>query len=63
MREMPEAQRYESANSYFGLLRQAPNSHHARALFAKLLLLQKFIVNSQFTKVTPKKEHDHANHR
>jgi retron-type reverse transcriptase len=51
MRTLSEAERYESANSYFGLLRQAPSSHHARAALAKLLLLQGFTIDKQFTKV------------
>jgi RNA-directed DNA polymerase len=51
MLTMPEGERFESANSYFGLLRQLPNSHQSRAAFAKLLLLQRFIVNGKLTKV------------
>ena len=51
MRTMPQDERYESANSYFGLLRQAPSSHRARAIFAKLMLLQRFTVDRRFTKV------------
>jgi RNA-directed DNA polymerase len=54
MRSMPEAERFESANSYFGLFRQAPNSHQARCAMAKLLLLQEFAVNRKFTKAYAK---------
>ena len=48
---MPPSERYESANSYFGLLRQSPSSHDSRVALAKLLLLQGFTVNKKLTKV------------
>lgn len=41
---------YRSANSYFGLLRQSPNSHHDRARLANVLLRKNRVVNKQFTK-------------
>jgi retron-type reverse transcriptase len=41
---------YASANSYFGLLRQASASHHDRAGFAKALLKRGQTVNKKFTK-------------
>ena len=41
-----------------GLLRQSPSSHHARALLAKLLLLQRFSVNHHLTKVYKPRAHE-----
>jgi RNA-directed DNA polymerase len=41
---------FESANSYFGLLRQATHSHANRARLAKILLRRGHSVNSVFTK-------------
>jgi len=41
---------YESANSYFGMLRQAPASHHERAQFANLLRRRGQVVDRAFTK-------------
>lgn len=46
----PHANLRETANSYFGLLRQATHSHHARAALAKTLLLRGKAVNQQLTK-------------
>lgn len=51
MRTIPAGQRFESLNSYFGLLRQSPSSQRARAALAKLALLQNFTVNQKLTKV------------
>ena len=41
---------YRSANSYFGLLRQSPQSHADRARLAKVLLARGQVVNKLFTK-------------
>jgi RNA-directed DNA polymerase len=41
---------HESANSYFGLLRQASHSHRDRAQLARLLRRRRFAVDGQFTK-------------
>jgi RNA-directed DNA polymerase len=38
-------------NSYFGLLRQSPASHHLRARLANAARDRGFCVNSSFTKV------------
>lgn len=46
---MPAADLFESANSYFGLLRQASHSHNDRADMAKLLRQRGFAVNRTFT--------------
>lgn len=40
----------ETANSYFGLLRQSPKSHHDRAVLARAVLRRGFAVNGDFTK-------------
>lgn len=47
---MPIEDIYKSANSYFGLLRQASASHHDRAQLANLLRHRGFTVSGQITK-------------
>jgi len=47
---MPAADVFTAANSYFGLLRQAPHSHADRVLVAKAVLRRGHSVNSTFTK-------------
>ena len=47
---MPEEDLFESANSYFGLHRQATHSHHDRAALAKLLMRRGLAVDGLFTK-------------
>ena len=47
---MPREDVYQSANSYFGLLRQATHSHEDRAELANALRRQGFTVNKQITK-------------
>jgi hypothetical protein len=44
-----EADFLETANSYFGMLRQAPNSHHDRARLARVVLRRGHVVNRQLT--------------
>ena len=41
---------FETANSYFGLLRQAGHSHHDRARLANVLRRRGHCINKQFTK-------------
>jgi len=41
---------HQSANSYFGLLRQATHSHHDRALLANVIRRRGLAVNHQLTK-------------
>ena len=50
LREAAPADLHQSANSYFGLLRQATASHTDRARIAKVLLQRGRTVNKQFTK-------------
>ncbi|BBB59900.1 hypothetical protein UNDKW_1627 [Undibacterium sp. KW1] len=50
MRAAPDADFHTTANSYFGLLRQSPASHHDRALLARLALRRGFAVDKQLTK-------------
>jgi RNA-directed DNA polymerase len=47
---MPEHGLYESANSYFGLFRQAANSHADRAALANIVRRRGFCVDGIFTK-------------
>jgi RNA-directed DNA polymerase len=47
---MPDDDVHASANSYFGLLGQSPNSHTDRAALAHALLRRGYSVNNQFTK-------------
>jgi len=47
---MSSAQIYESANSYFGLLRQASHSHHNRAQLANLVRRRGHAVDHQLIK-------------
>lgn len=46
---MEQADVFASANSYFGLLRQAPSSHKDRAKFAHAVMRRGHTVNRQFT--------------
>jgi hypothetical protein len=46
---------YQSANSYFGLLRQASHSHHDRTRLAKLMLQRGHVVQGDMTKIFRKK--------
>ncbi|MFS2103609.1 reverse transcriptase domain-containing protein [Ralstonia sp. Ralssp135] len=51
MHEMPAADLYQAANSYFGLLRQATGSHTERAKLANVALQRGHAVNRQLTKI------------
>jgi len=46
---MQAADVFTAANSYFGLLRQAPHSHADRVLVAKAVLRRGHSVNNTFT--------------
>jgi RNA-directed DNA polymerase len=50
LQDMPAADLHQSANSYFGLLRQASHSHHDRTRIANLLLQRGHVVQGDFTK-------------
>lgn len=50
LQRIDDADLYETANSYFGLLRQATHSRHDRARIARLLLRRGFVVNCDMTK-------------
>jgi len=49
-RQMPADELFETANSYFGLLRQATHSHHDRALLANVLRYRGHCIDKGFTK-------------
>ena len=46
---------FETANSYFGLLRQAPQSHHDRARLANLLRRRGMTINAELTQTYRRK--------
>jgi len=48
---MPAADLFDAANSYFGLLRQSPSSHHNRADLANAMRKRGFTVKGDLTKV------------
>jgi hypothetical protein len=50
-KQIPAGELFETANSYFGLLRQAPASHHDRARLASLLMYRGHCINKEFTKI------------
>lgn len=50
LRAMPAQDLFTSANSYFGLLRQASHSHHDRCRIGRLLRLRGHTVNFAITK-------------
>jgi RNA-directed DNA polymerase len=49
-----DAELHRSANSYFGLLRQASHSHTDRALLANLVRRRGFTVNGALTQTYPR---------
>jgi hypothetical protein len=51
LQDMPAADLHQSANSYFGLLRQSTHSHHDRTHVAKLMLQRGHVVAGDFTKI------------
>ncbi len=54
LREARQADIYRSANSYFGLLRQASHSHADRAELANLVRYRGFTVNGALTQTYPR---------
>jgi hypothetical protein len=55
LQDMPAAELHQSANSYFGLLRQATHSHHDRTRVAQLMLQRGHVVAGDMTKIFRKK--------
>ena len=55
VREIDQDKLFETANSYFGLLRQADRSHHDRALLANELRRRGHCIKSDLTKTYRKK--------
>lgn len=53
--DMPSADLHQSANSYFGLLRQASHSHHDRTRLAKLMLKRGHVVSGDMTRIFRKR--------
>ena len=51
LQDMAEADLHQSANSYFGLLRQATHSHHDRTRIAALMLQRGHVVKGDMTKI------------
>lgn len=51
----PDDEVYEMANSYFGLLRQTPASHHDRASLSNVVRHRGHAVDGAFTKSFPKR--------
>lgn len=49
-RQMPSGELFETANSHFGLLRQASHSHHDRARLANILRYRGHCIDKDFTK-------------
>ncbi|ADE10445.1 Retron-type reverse transcriptase [Sideroxydans lithotrophicus ES-1] len=50
VKQVPANELFETANSYFGLLRQASHSHHDRALLGSVLMYRGHSINKAFTK-------------
>jgi hypothetical protein len=50
VKQIPAAELFETANSYFGLLRQATGSHHERAMLAKVMMYRGHCINKDLTK-------------
>lgn len=48
--QTPASELFETANSYFGLLRQATHSHHDRARLAKVMRYRGHCIDKEFTK-------------
>ncbi len=55
LQDMPAADLHQSANSYFGLFRQASHSHHDRTRIAKLMLQRGHSIKTDMTKIYRKK--------
>jgi RNA-directed DNA polymerase len=50
VRQMPADELFETANSYYGLLRQAGNSHHQRTQLSNILRYRGHTINKELTK-------------
>jgi RNA-directed DNA polymerase len=50
VREIESSKLFETANSYFGLLRQSGHSHHDRATLANILRYRGHCIKADFTK-------------
>jgi retron-type reverse transcriptase len=61
LHDMPAQDLHQSANSYFGLLRQASHSHHDRTRVANVLRDRGHVVAGDITKVFRKGGSGHAN--
>ena len=48
--QMPADELFETANSYFGLLRQASHSHHDRARLSNILRYRGHTISGKLTK-------------
>ena len=46
---------FETANSYYGLLRQATNSYHQRAKISNILMYRGHTINGNLTKIYRRK--------
>lgn len=55
-RTIDSAELFDTANSYFGLLRQTTHSHHDRALLANTLRKRGHSIKGDLTKTYRKKE-------
>lgn len=55
VRQIDQAEVFETANSYFGLLRQSPKSHHDRARLANTLRKRGHSINRPLTKTYRRK--------
>jgi len=51
LQDMPATELHQSANSYFGLLRQSSHSHHDRTLVANVLRDRGHVIAGSITKV------------
>jgi RNA-directed DNA polymerase len=61
VREIDAQDLFETANSYFGLLRQASHSHQERARLAKALLRRGHTINGALTQTyRTRSDHERA---
>lgn len=58
VRSVPADELFETANSYYGLLRQSTHSHHDRALLSNELRRRGHSIKSDLTKLSGEKQHD-----
>lgn len=60
VRDIPADNVFETANSYFGLMRQATHSHHDRALLANVLRDRGHCIKADLTKTYRRKNQCHC---